>query len=298
MLFKVSLKMEQLLHNLASSQKVSSAESITGIKVSKIRVLSFNAGTSWTGLPFGNNSRSQYILKITCRMWRNWHTWGIKSRVTLLDTFLRTLTTRRKLYGTHWLPSRIIWSTAINTWSPHPHYLRSSFTKACQWQAAALHDHTKGIVKQNGVHVCMNCLRPGHFHKQCPLPKVVKNSKTHTILHFMLIPKSETWCDLVQNLYPRKSQLLFHLMPSNYIIITRFDIMCHVKVVCHNSSTMQARALLDSVLSASFIMELLAQCLCLMCHHHGVNISATSSQLSSPAAINFEIILASSSLAS
>ena len=67
---------------------------------------------------------------------------------------------------------------------------------------------------------------------------------------------------------------------------------CRVKIVGPDGSTTQARALLDSVSSASFITERLAQRLCLAHRSHSINIggiSATSNQLLSRGITNFDI---------
>ena len=48
---------------------------------------------------------------------------------------------------------------------------------------------------------------------------------------------------------------------------------CCVKAVVPDRSTTQARALLDSALSASFITECLAQNLCLARRNYSINIS-------------------------
>ena len=67
---------------------------------------------------------------------------------------------------------------------------------------------------------------------------------------------------------------------------------CRVKIVGPDRSTTQARALLDSASSTSFVTECLAQRLRLVCCKHSVKINgigATSNQPSSHGVTNFSI---------
>ena len=92
------------------------------------------------------------------------------------------------------------------------------------------------------------------------------------------------WSHLLQNLNPRKREALFqHVYQlQNYRQVLLLS--CCAKIVGHDGSTTQARALLNSASSASFIAEYLAQPICLVHRNHSVNISgisATSNQSSS-----------------
>ena len=147
------------------------------------------------------------------------------------------------------------------------------------------------IVEKNAL--CMNCLRPGHFLKNCPTERKYKEYwKPHQLLMHIAPPKCEEAAWSAKK--PSKADTtvvsthVFQLRNRRQVLL----MTCRVKIVSPYGSTTQARVLLDSASSTSFITECLVQRLCLVRWNHSVKISGIgvmSNQPSSHGATNFSI---------
>ena len=117
------------------------------------------------------------------------------------------------------------------------------------------HEERRSILKEHSY--CLNCLRPGHFVRQCQSNHKCKTCQRphHSLLH-VESPDENPSNEIVASATTTK--LLSHpatSLPRGCLLMT-----CEVNI---NGSTVKARALLDSASSASFISERLAQSLSL-----------------------------------
>ena len=136
------------------------------------------------------------------------------------------------------------------------------------------HDQKMEILRSNNV--CMNCLIPGHFLKNC---KSLHRCRTcqkphHTLLH---IDNSST--PNPPQASPAKPDSKVSLITSNAATdVARNSLLmtCRVLVEAPDGSTVQARALLDSASSASFVSERLVKSLCLPRLHQNTTISGVA----------------------
>ena len=117
------------------------------------------------------------------------------------------------------------------------------------------HDKKVSTLKSNNL--CMNCLGSGHFVRQCKsLHRCKKCQKPHhTLLHIDETPPTPPPTNSAEK--PVVSNTAVGLK-SNSLLMT-----CRVMVSAPDGSSVEARAILDSASSASFISERLAQSLCL-----------------------------------
>ena len=124
------------------------------------------------------------------------------------------------------------------------------------------HADKLSTLKTNNM--CINCMRPGHYLKNCRSSHRCRvcQKPHHTLLHIEdkeVIPHSAP-TDTVQNTVslaaPITSSHVATGIKSNLLLMT-----CRVKVEAQDGSTMEARAILDSSSSASFISKHLAQSL-------------------------------------
>ena len=155
-----------------------------------------------------------------------------------------------------------LWCKKPAQWSgKHPVY-------ACQKFEGMTQEQMMISLKSNGL--CMNCLRPGHFVRQCTsTQKCRKCQKPHqTLVHRE--EKKEQDQSMNQNptvpSHPITSSVSQAKVNVQILLMTR-----RVKVVAHDGSSTQARALLDSASSTCFVSERLAQLLRLprsRCHAH------------------------------
>ena len=140
------------------------------------------------------------------------------------------------------------------------------------------HDKKVPTLKTNDL--CMNRLGPGHFVRQCKsLHRCKKCQKPHhTLLHVesqgetppSLPPTNTTEKPVVSNTAVG--------LKSNSLLMTS-----HVLVSTPDGSSIEARAILDSASSASFISERLAESLCLPHSNRNARISGiTGISLKSP----------------
>ena len=131
------------------------------------------------------------------------------------------------------------------------------------------HDRMMSLLKEHGM--CLNCLRPGHFVRQCKSQHKCRKCQRphHTLLHV------ETDGDEV----PVDGNTQAGLLPSHAAMgLTASSLLmtCQVAVDAPDGSTVKARALLDSASSASFISERLAQSLSLPRSPHSARISGVA----------------------
>ena len=108
--------------------------------------------------------------------------------------------------------------------------------------------------------LCINCLRPGHYVKQCKsLHRCRKCQRPHhTLLHVEGEQSSQTASSLSD---PATKPVTSHAaagLTPNALLMT-----CRVLIDTPDGVPVEARALLDSASSASFVSERLAQTLCL-----------------------------------
>ena len=109
---------------------------------------------------------------------------------------------------------------------------------------------------------CLNCLRPGHFVKNCKSLNHCKHCQRphHTLLHTEEnpIPKRDTTSSTVTDITSNvtsESATLHTSVQANILLMT-----CRI-IVETPQGVVKARALLDTGSSASFVTELLAQLL-------------------------------------
>ena len=132
---------------------------------------------------------------------------------------------------------------------------------ACPKFKLMSHEQRTETLKTNNL--CLNCLRPGHFVKDC---KSVNRCKTcqrshHSLLHIDNGTKPRSPSSSSSN-----SAVKTPLITSNAAAgLTQNSLLmtCRVLVEAPDSSLVSARALLDSASSVSFISERLASSLCL-----------------------------------
>ncbi len=126
---------------------------------------------------------------------------------------------------------------------------------ACAKFKALSHDDMISTLKSKGM--CINCLRPGHYIKDCSSAHRCKKCQKphHTLLHveYKGASQNQTPSDTPPVTTPISSNATMGLQ-SNLLLMT-----CCVLVEAPDGSTNQARAILDSASSASFISERLAQ---------------------------------------
>ena len=137
-----------------------------------------------------------------------------------------------------------------NDGSKHPLYACSRFK--------ALSHENKLILLKNSK-LCFNCLKPGHFVKMCRSNQHCKacQGPHHTLLHVeptVGIPNQSNQINPSQNV---QSHTVSELNNSTLLMT------CRVLVHSPSGPSVEARAVLDSASSASFVSERLAQTLCL-----------------------------------
>ena len=147
---------------------------------------------------------------------------------------------------------------------------------ACPHFKLLPHDQKISTLKSNGN--CINCLRPGHFVKQC---KSLHHCKTcqkphHTLLHLDNLPMSIT----PPSPSPKPDSKVSSNTAAN-LAQTSLLVTCRVLAEAPDGSTVTARALLDSASSASFVSERLVKSLCLLRLHQNTTISGVAGLTSS-----------------
>ena len=132
---------------------------------------------------------------------------------------------------------------------------------------ALSHDKMIATVKANDL--CINCLRPGHFIKQCKsLRRCRECQKPHHSLLHSDAKNSSAGADTSQNTSTTvQSHAATELKPSSLLMT------CRVLITSPGGLSTKARALLDSASSSSFISERLARVLRLPQSQHLTSIS-------------------------
>ena len=131
----------------------------------------------------------------------------------------------------------------------HPLYM-------CHHFRSLPHEHKTLLVKNHKM--CFNCLKPGHFVSQCPSNQRCKKCQRR---HYSLLhaePKSGDGDDKV----PPHNNTPMHISHVARTDTSQKHILlmtCRVLVVTPDGLTTQARALLDSASSTSFVSERLVQ---------------------------------------
>ena len=168
-----------------------------------------------------------------------------------------------------------ITSYMVNTSDTSPNCIVCKTEKhplyACPRFKAYPHDQKIGTLKSNGI--CMNCLRAGHFVKNC---KSLHHCKTcqkphHTLLHIDNSHASSTHpstSSTPESRIPLIPANTASSLGQNSLLMT-----CRILVEAPDGSTVNARALLDSASSSSFISERLVKGLCLPRTHQNTTIS-------------------------
>ena len=143
----------------------------------------------------------------------------------------------------------------------HPMY-------ACTRFKSLSHDKMISTLKANDL--CMNCLRPGHYVKQCKFLHRCKKCQRphHTLLHVEGKDNSPTSLPLSHSTAEPVVSNAAAGLTSNSLLMT-----CRVLVDVPDGSSVEARAILDSASSASFVSERLTQALSLSHSHQSTRIS-------------------------
>ena len=127
---------------------------------------------------------------------------------------------------------------------------------ACMRFKSLPHDKMMSTLKTNGL--CVNCLRPDHFVKQCKsLHRCRRCQKPHhTLLHIENEKGSHTAPSSLDSAAKPVTSNTAAGLTTNILLMT-----CRVLVDAPDGSSLEARALLDSASSASFVSERIAQTL-------------------------------------
>ena len=142
---------------------------------------------------------------------------------------------------------------------------------ACPRFKLLSHEQKISTLKSNGN--CINCLRPGHFVRQCKSSHHCKTCQKphHTLLHLDNPPTSSK-----PFLPPPKPDSKVSSNTAASLAQTSLLMTCTVLVEAPDGSTVTARALLDSASSASFVSERLVKSLCLPRLHQNTTISGVA----------------------
>ena len=141
---------------------------------------------------------------------------------------------------------------------------------ACSRFKSLSHDKMVSTLKTNNL--CMNCLRPGHFIKNCKSQHHCRKCQKphHTLLH--MEPRTES-----PNPPPSESSVQSVTSNAATGLISNSLLMtCRVLIDAPDGSSIEARAILDSASSVSFITERLVQTLCLHRSHQNARISGVA----------------------
>ena len=144
----------------------------------------------------------------------------------------------------------------------HPLYICSQFKSINRNQRVS-------IIKSNNL--CMNCLGTNHFVRECKSNHKCKRCQRphHTLLH-------EDWHKDTPSAHPDDSPLspvTSHTAVNAGLKSSSLLMTCRILVVSPNGSSSEARAILDSASSASFIWDHLAGILNLPCSSQNTHIT-------------------------
>ena len=120
--------------------------------------------------------------------------------------------------------------------------------------------------------LCINCLRLGHFVKQCRLLHCCRKCQKphHTLLHVESKEESSN---------PPSTDSLVRSIACNAAAVLSSNLLlmkCRVLVDALDGSSIEAQTVLDSASSASFVSECLVQTLCLPRSYRGAKISGVA----------------------
>ena len=137
------------------------------------------------------------------------------------------------------------------------------------------------LLRSNNL--CLNCFKSGHFVRQCPSLQRCRqfHGPHHTLLH---VDTNERSAATTPN--PTNTNVTSHIatgLRTNSLLMT-----CRVTVKSPNGCSTEARGLLDSASSVSFISERLAQCLRLYRTHQSAQISGIAG-LSHPRTLSLSL---------
>ena len=133
------------------------------------------------------------------------------------------------------------------------------------------HDKKVSFVKVNNL--CMNCLGKGHFVTDCKSLYRCKRCQNphHTALHIDTSRRHQFPGSDSSTTLPIQGEVSANTaikLKSSSFLMT-----CRIRIVSPNGSSIEARALLDSALSASFVSERLAQTLQLKHSRQRISVS-------------------------
>ena len=139
---------------------------------------------------------------------------------------------------------------------------------ACSRFRALNHEQMVSTLKSHNL--CLNCLQPGHFVRQCKSLHRCKvcQKPHHTLLH---VDTKETNAPSSDSTVKPVSSNAAAGLASSALLMT-----CRVLVDAPDGSSVEARAILDSASSASFVSERLSQTLCLPRSHKNTKISGVA----------------------
>ncbi len=112
--------------------------------------------------------------------------------------------------------------------------------------------------------LCLNCLKPGHFVKECTSTHRCRKCQKphHTLLHLEVQPERRESTDTSPVAVPSSNDtdpVLSHVAQAGSKSRQLLLMTCRVLIMSPDGLTTQARALLDSASSTSFVSERLAQ---------------------------------------
>ncbi len=159
----------------------------------------------------------------------------------------------------------------------HPLYSDKHPLYSCPRFRTMNHDQRISSIKGNGN--CINCLSKGHFAAQCKsLHRCRKCSRPHhTLLHS---DRGETRPEITNH-----DVSVNTTTPTNEFNHSPLLMTCQVAIVGPDGNSVNARALLDSGSSDSFISERVVQTLRLPCTRQNISISVVGGT-SSPINVN------------
>ncbi len=152
--------------------------------------------------------------------------------------------------------------------SRHPAYICPNFK-------AMTHKDKFSTLKSRKL--CLNCLRPGHFVRQCKLPhRCQRCHKTHhTLLYVETKEEVPDSSPPMHPVIPPTTPTLTHAAVG--IKLNILLMMCRVTVISPEGRSVEARALLDCASFKSFMSQRLVDCLRLPCSRQNARHSYFSS---------------------
>ena len=127
---------------------------------------------------------------------------------------------------------------------------------ACPKFKSLPHEEMMSILRSN--HLCMNCLKHGHFASKCPSNQKCRKCQKphHTLLHL-----EDRSSEQESKSKEQANMFVSHVAQTGSCRQQALLMTCLVQVTTADCRTTQARALLDSASSTSFMSEHLAQLL-------------------------------------